>query len=150
MWRCAIRRHHYLSRKFRSACQSAALLCHSVSSLSLPAYRIMPRLSSCLDFSSQMDNGQEIGATLNLDNGQDIGATLNHLCSFLFWSWCLSNQCKVTYARHTFLYTGPHQAVVVLWQSKKEGRLIDPPPTFRKGIVGQNLGGWASPNCQKL
>lgn len=71
IWRCAIRRHHYLSRKVRSACQSAALLCHSVSSLSLPAYRIMPRLSSCLDFSSQMDNGQ------------DIGATLNHLCSLL-------------------------------------------------------------------
>lgn len=144
IWRCAIRRHHYLSRKVRSACQSAALLCHSVSSLSLPAYRIMPRMSSCLDFSSQMDNGQEIGATLNLDSGQDIGATLNHLCSLLLLVIVSVRSVQSNLCRHTFLYTGPHQAVVVLWQSKKEGRLTDPPPTFRKGIVGQNLGGWAS------
>lgn len=139
IWRCANRRHHYLSRKVRSACQSAALLCHSASSLSLPAYRIMPRLSFCLGFSSQMDNGQEIGATLNLDNGQDIGATLNHLCSLLLLvimsvKSMQSNLCQT----HIFVHWSTSGSGCFV--AEQEGREADrPSPHFQKGYC------WAKP-----
>lgn len=104
----------------------------------------MPRLSSCLDFSSQMDNGQEIGATLNLDSGQDIGATLNHLCSLLLLvivsvRSVQSNLCQT----HIFVHWSTSGSGCFV--AEQEGREADrPSPTFRKGIVGQNLGGWAS------
>lgn len=93
-------------------------------------------LSSCLDFSSQMANGQDTGDTLKL------------LCSMMLLVVVSVTAMQSILGLTHILYTGP-QAVVVLWQSKKEGRLVDPLP-MRKGIVGQNLGGWAIPNCQNL
>ena len=65
------------------------------------------------------------------------------------WRQIWASACAVTLFMAT-VYRRPAQAGYIPWQKmKKEGRLIDP-PSWRKGIGGQNFGGWANPNCHKL